>query len=116
VTTKLVVRLLNAEGDLLGSVVHHAAIKGDGCLRAAGPVVCGIAHSGFPSSISLHWCDVNVEVRVPSPVPSVQAGQIVPLFDRGAPLIVVGPMPGPLPAITVGEVKVPVPVGGIGAH
>jgi hypothetical protein len=46
----------------------------------------------------------------------VQSGQIVPLFDSHAPLIVVGPMPGPLPAVTVGEIKVPVPVGGLGAR
>ncbi len=115
-TTKLVVRLLNAAGDLLGSVVHHAAIKGDGCLRAAGPVVCGIAQSGFASEVSLHWADVNVEVRVPSPAPSVQAGQIVPLFDAGAVLIQVGPMPGPLPPIVVGAVAVSVPVGGLGSR
>lgn len=114
-TTKIVVRLLDAGGALLGSVVHHATIKGDGCLRAAGPVVCGIAESGAPTIVSLHWADVNVEARVPAPAPAVQAGQIVPLFDAGAVLIEVGPMPGPLPPIVVGAVAVSVPLGGLGA-
>lgn len=114
-TSKIVVRLLDSAGEMLGSVVHHAAIKGDGCLRAASPVVCGIAQGGVPAEVSLHWADVNVEVRVPSPVASVQAGQIVPLFDAGSVLIEVGPMPGPLPPIVVGAVAVGVPLGGLGA-
>ena len=116
-TTKLVIRVMDAGGAMLGSVVHHAAVKGDGCLRAAGPVVVGVAQSGFPTYVSLHWADLNVEVRVSSPFGSLQAGEIVTLFPSDAPLITVGQMPGPLPPIVVGtSVAVEIPVGGIGAR
>ena len=113
--TKIVLRLLDAEGALLGAVVHDAAIKGDGCLRAAGPVVVTVAQTGCPAVLSLHWCDVNVETRIAAPVPWVTTGQVVTLFDRDAPLIVVGPMPASLPPIVVGAVTVAVPAGGLGA-
>ena len=116
-TTKLVVRVLDAGGDLLASSVHQARIRGDGCLRAGGPVVTGVARTGWPSVLSLHWCDLHVEVRLPAPAVAVQAGQIVTWFEDDAILIRVGDMPGPLPPITVGEsVAVAVPVGGMGAR
>lgn len=115
-TTKLVVRVLDADGAMLGSVVHDAAVKGDGCLRAAGAVVCGIAHSGFAACVSLHWADINVEVRVPAPIPEMHAGDLVALFPADAPLITVGPMPGPLPPIVVGSTAVAIPVGELGAR
>lgn len=115
-TTKIVVRLLDAEGALLASCVHDAAVRGDGCLRAASPVVCGVAQSGTPATISVHWCDVNVEVRTAAALGPLEAGQVLTLFDTGAELVRVGPMPGPLPPIVVGAVAVGVPVGGMGAR
>lgn len=114
--TKLVLRVLDAEGVMLGAVVHHARIKGDGCVRAAGPVVMGMARAGIPSVLSVHWCDVHVETRVPLALPSVMPGQIVEVCAAGAPLMVVGPMPGPLPPVEQSGAVVPVPVGGLGAR
>ena len=115
-TTKLVIRLLDVAGQLLGSVVHHAQIKGDGCLRAAGPVVIAVECAGVPAFVSTHWCDVHVETRVPFASAGVRPGQLVPVCDVGHPLMVVGPIPVGLPPVTVGAVAVGVPVGGLGAR
>ena len=102
---------------MLGSVVHHARIAGDGCLRASGSVACGIAVAGVPVAASIHWCDVNVEVTVPLvDRPSAAAGDILSLFNVHDVLIRVGDMPQALPPVIVGEVAVPVPVGGLGAR
>lgn len=114
-TTKLVIRLLDGDGQMLGAVVHHAAIKGDGCLRAAGPVVIAVERDGLPAFVSTHWCDVHVETRVPFVFVPVKAGRIVSIAAKNAPLLVVGVPPVHLPPITVGAVTVPVPVGSLGA-
>lgn len=114
--TKLVIRLLDGEGQMLGAVVHHAAIKGDGCLRAAGPVVIIAERDGVPACVSTHWCDVHVETRVPFPWVPVKAGRVISIAAANAPLLVVGTPPVHLPPITVGSTAVGVPVGGIGAR
>jgi hypothetical protein len=89
--TKVVLRLLDSDGALVGWAVHHARLRGDGCLRASSdveirmPVVVG----GMPSFVAFRFDD---------------------------PLIRIGEMPGPLPAITVGSVAVGIPVGAMGAR
>lgn len=115
-TTKVVVRVLDAAERLLGAAVHPAVVPGDGCLRASAPVVCGIAAAGQPATISVHWCDVNVETRVPLGGPGVRAGELLEVFPSGAPLITVGPMPNALPPVVVGGAAVAVPAGGMGTH
>lgn len=108
---------MDGAGRMLGSVVHHAKVRGDGCLRASEQVQMGIALSGWPNYISIHWCDVNVEVKVVAPEGQVSAGQILPLFAPNAVMVTVGEMPRNLPPITVGtSVAIGVPVGGLGAH
>ena len=73
ITSKLVLRLLDADGHLLGWCQHDAAVKGDGLLRAAGVVVLVLDAPGVPTSLSIHWADVNSEIRVPMPagLPSI---------------------------------------------
>ncbi len=67
--------------------------------------------------VSLHWCDVNVEVCVPlMDAAPVSPGALLPLFAAGDVLVRVGDMPAALPPITVGAVMIAVPVGGLGAR
>jgi hypothetical protein len=113
--TKLVIRLLDGAGQMLGAVVHHAAIKGDGCLRASGPVVITAERDGLPAFVSTHWCDVHVETRVPFVFVPVKAGRVVSIAAKNAPLLVVGVPPVDLQPITVGSSAVSIPVGSLGA-
>jgi hypothetical protein len=105
-----------ADRRMLGACVHDARVPGDGCLRASAPIVCGIAEAGVPVEVSLHWCDVNVEVCVPMAGAAVSPGDLLPLFSPGDVLVRVGDVPAGLPPIVVGAVAVPVPVGGLGAR
>lgn len=115
-TTKIVVRLM-AGDRMLGWAVHDARVKGDGCLRAHGAVMIAVRAAGAPDVLSLHWCDINVEVRVPVPGGlTVKAGDTFTGFPDDAPMIRVGDQAAGLPAITVGQpVAVSVPVGAMGS-
>ena len=100
-TTKVVIRLLDAAGSLLGWAECQAKAKGDGKLWPSAPVVVRLEAFGHPTAVSLHWCDVNVEVRLPLPPgPTFAVGHLLTVFDGTAPLFTVGPMPGPLPPVT----------------
>jgi hypothetical protein len=114
-TTKVVCRLLSPANALLGAAVVQAEIRGDGKLWAPGPLAIQGERSGVATVLSLHWCDVNVETRVPIAV-TVTAGSRVPIYPVASPLITVGPMAGHLPAVTVGSVSIGVPVGALGAR
>jgi hypothetical protein len=116
--TKLVVRLLDTSGRMLGWVIHQAQIRGDGRIWTSGPLVIPIREAGTPHEISVVWADVNVETRLPcGAVRSVQAGEAVTVYAQASPVIVVGHPPHGLPPITVGEsVRVTVPAGGVGAR
>lgn len=115
---KLVIRLLGDDGQLLGWCEHQAAVKGDGCLRANGPVMLTTDLSGRPDQVSVHWADVNVETRVRYPLTGgwVPAGRPLLLYPGGEVLIRCGPMAGGLPPTTT---KAPVAVqpltGALGA-
>lgn len=113
--TKLVCRLMTAEFRLLGWCEHRARMRGDGCLRSDDVVRVAITESGTPAVLSIHWCDVNTEVRTPWTFGAVAAGSIVTLFERDAMMIRVGEMTGRLPPVTVGSTTVGIPVGGMGA-
>lgn len=115
--TKVVIRVMAAGRQMLGSVVHHARIAGDGCVRASGRIACGIAVPGVPVEVSLHWCDVNVEVSVPLVGrPAAAAGEVLDIFAPNDVLIKVGEMPQALPPVVVGSAAVALPVGGLGAR
>jgi hypothetical protein len=117
--TKLVIRLLDANGLLLGWKAVMALARGDGQLWAQEPVRVPIELSGWVTQVSTHWADVNVESRVALPEPiAVQAGKATVDLGIGV-LLVVGPMPGELPPVTVrDEIVVAPPIGslaGVGA-
>jgi hypothetical protein len=111
--SKVVLRLLDADGGLVGSVVHQARLRGDGCLRASEDVIIQIHSPMVARVLSVHWCDPNVEVRMPVAIGGLAS---FVAFRVGDPLIRIGDMPGPLPAITVGSVAVGIPVGAMGAR
>jgi hypothetical protein len=114
-TTKVVCRLLDADNQLMGWTEVQAVTRGDGKLWAQGPVAILAERPGLIACVSTHWCDVNVETRVPF-VLEVVKPMMIPVYPAGAPLVTVGPMPGPLPAVTVRSVAVGIPVGQLGAR
>lgn len=115
VTTKLVIRLLDAAGSLLGWTAHHAAIRGDGCLRASDDVTVIVSAAGVAAEASVHWADLNTETRVPVSARPVRSGEVVSLFLRGSVILTVGQPPHGLPDIVVGAAAIGIPAGGIGA-
>ncbi len=115
-TTKVVVRLLTADQVLLGWTEVQALARGDGQLWCQAPVVVGIEAAGALAWLSVHWADVNVETRTVCDGRAVAPGQIITVFPQAGPILLVGPMPGYLPPVTVhGPVSLAVPLGQIGA-
>lgn len=117
--TKLVCRLLDAEDRLLGWCWHIAAMRGDGCLRSTLPVWLDVDAAGEPKTLSVHWADMNVEVRVPWPntVRAVTPGQALVIFEANTPMLRAGdpPLKRLPPVSTKQAVDVSVPVGQFGA-
>lgn len=112
--TKLVVRFLDGNGQMLGWTQVHAHMPGDGKLWCDGLVVTPFA-SGQCVTMSIHWCDVNTEIRVPCSHIMTQ-GVPVTLYAGPTPLIIVGPMPTGLVPVTVGSQAITVPLGSLGAR
>ncbi len=113
--TKLVIRILDAQDNLLGWAEAEGVAYGDGKLTVAHPVLLGIEQRGRPAMLSVHWADVNVEIRSAMDRADVKAGDV---FQIPAPwaAITVGPMATGLPPVTVSSpVRIVVPVGGLGA-
>lgn len=116
-TTKLVLRVLDAGGELLAWAELLADARGDGCLWPQPRAVSALVdRAGQPALLSVHWADVNVEVRSPFDHPPLTEGGAITLAFGDQPVLRVGPMPGPLPPVTVrAPVVVTVPVGALGA-
>jgi hypothetical protein len=118
-TSKLVMRLYDANGALLGWCQHEAAVKGDGLLRAAALVALSIDEPGVPHELSIHWADLNVETRVPMPpnVPMVPRGHLLALFQPNQMMAHVGQPPATrlTPVSTKSSVNVGIPAGTLGA-
>jgi hypothetical protein len=108
---------LDAEGKMLGWCWHHAAARGDGLLRATLPVVMDIDEDGTAHEFSIHWADINVEIRVPAPKQAVKRGQPVQVFTPNQPMLQVGNPPTQrLPPVTVkNQIELGIPVGNLGS-
>jgi hypothetical protein len=99
-STKFVIRVMDANEQLLGWTETHAVAKGDGYLRADGPVYVCVERGGVATTVSVHWADVHVETRA-TIRESVTSGQVLTIFPtRGTPIMRCGHVPGPLPAVT----------------
>lgn len=114
-STKLVLRVLDASGALLGAIIHQAAVKGDACLRASGPIIFRADVAGVATELSVHWPDVNIETRVPMTA-TVDPSVPVLLYPAGTILMRAGETPQGLPPITIRESVVAQPLtGALGA-
>ena len=118
--TKLVVRLFDESGVMLGVIVHHAALLGDGALRASSPMHVVADVGGTPVRAHAHWCDPNVGIELPFPTETrvkLEQGDTLKLYERGDVIAQIGPVPVNLPPIVVRATSaIAVPVGGLGAR
>jgi hypothetical protein len=115
VTTKLVLRVLSAAGELLGWTEVQAEARGDGALWARTPPLVPIDDPGTPAVLSIHWADVNVELRVPYESGPVTPGMVLEIPNT-TPLVKVGSPPVSLPPVTLrARIAVSVPVASVGA-
>lgn len=115
--TKVVIRVLAADESLLGWVEVRGEARGDGHLWAGHPVAVPIDQSGTPATVSIHWADVNVEIRVAAPPTPVTAGMALLLPYGEQPLFKVGEMPQSLAPVTVRQsVGIGVPMGYLGVR
>jgi len=113
-TTKIVLRLLDAENQLLGWSEHFAVARGDGKLWSQGTVTITAERAGDPVCVSLHWADVNVETRIPCPPAHVSAGRTIAIFAPHTPMVTLGIPPTNLPPVTVGSVAIGIEAGRLG--
>lgn len=112
-TTRLILRLMDADGQLLGWQEVQALARGDGALwlESGQSVTVPIDVSGSASVLSVHWPDVHVEARQAiGPVSVTAPGPLVLPFT--GPVFRVGTPPVYLPGVTVRSSRVvAVPVG-----
>ena len=98
--TVFIVRLLNADREVLAWTKIPAETRGDGKLWAMQAFVAEVDTAGEAVALNYHWPDVHCYVTVPLPMTvPVTVGQVVslPLAD----LIHIPSEPLPLPAVTV---------------
>ncbi len=111
---RLVVRVLDADNRLLAWAPVPAEMRGDGCLWVTGVHPAPVEAVGVPAWISVHWPDLNVQVRTRLPsVSSVAPGQTIPLAWP-QPVIRFPSDPTPMPGVTVrGPVGIAPPTGNL---
>lgn len=100
-TTKLVLRLLDDTDRLLGWAEVAGEARGDGAIWTPGPVPIPIEADGAPAVVSIHWADINVEVRVPCARPLMTVGDTLVCPTEAQPVIRVGAPPHHLAPVTV---------------
>lgn len=117
ITTKLVIRLMTADGHMLGWCENRARAT-DGCLRANGPITMAIRENGDAAYVSIHWTDLNVVVDVQIPQTHVRGGDTASLFEDNAVMLQAGGVPTKrLPPVTVGgAVEIGIPVHNMGVR
>lgn len=112
--TKLVVRLLDPGGMLLGWAEVQGQARGDGCLWVEEQTIIQLEHDGTVAFLSIHWCDVNVELRSEVERAQVKFGEVMTLPGDWEAMRV-GPAAGGLPPVTVRQsVSIGIPVGNFG--
>jgi hypothetical protein len=112
--TKFVLRLLDAEGNLLGWAEVQGVARGNGALWMEADTAIFIRQAGVPSRLSVHWCDVNCEYSVAFPgVTEANVGNFITITAEG-PLWTVGPAAGGLPPVEVASTVIGIPVGSLG--
>lgn len=113
--SKFVIRVLDEIGGLIGWTEVQGHARGDGCMWAEETFTIIADRDGIPSLMSVHWADVNVEVRLSTPLPAVTQG--TPMVCPAGILMKIGEMPKEaLPPVTVrAPIAIGVPVGNLAA-
>lgn len=99
--TKIVVRILDAAGALLGWTPLLAEARGDQTLRASHVCVVPIEQSGTATVVSYHWADIGVQKRVPFGPVDLFEGALIELKFPDGVVLTLPSDEGPLPAVTV---------------
>lgn len=111
--TKLVIRLMDAEGELLGWTQVEGHARGDGIIWLEQMAQVPVDVKGVLAFMSVHWCDVNVEIRH-----AVELLEVTPenyYIVPAGPMIKCGPAAGGLPPVTVRTpINLGVPAGTMG--
>ncbi len=116
-TTRLIIRVIDADELLLAWTDIEAEARGDGRLWSTISPLLLVERAGTPHTLSVHWPDVHVEARTPLTLEAVTIGSTITLPWENTPVLIVGPVPGPLPPVTVrGSIQIGVPVGSLGAR
>lgn len=115
---KFVVRLLDAQGNLLAWAEVYAEpqpqrLAASCPFWASAPTLFPIDRSGVATEITVHWCALDVARRnaLVDPVP-VTAGQVMSFAWLEPVWLVPGTRDVPLPAVTVGRSVVIAPPTG----
>ena len=113
--TKLVVRLLDVDGRVLGASKCFAVARGDGYLHAESSAAVLLEASGVAAAVSVQWCDINTEIVMPlHTMEWVSAHQAIELFPAG-PIFKVGdPCREYPPFVERDSVALGVPLGSLG--
>ena len=119
-TAKFVVRLLTAEHALLAWAEVHATARpqdrGGSCpFWAPGPMLFAIEADGIATTLSVHWCDLDVaRVQALLEPLAVTAGQQASFAWIEPVWLVPGMRDVPLPGVTVrAPVAIVVPTGSV---
>ena len=111
--TKLVIRILDRQEQLLGWAEVVGEARGDGKIWIKDPTHILIEQDGVTGFHSIHWCDVNVEIRTLVEPRKVKLGDVL-VIDGEHEAINCGPAAGGLPPVTVRTpVTIGIPVGSL---
>lgn len=107
---RMILRLLDAERNVLAWNQLFCEAKGDGSLRATQDFLAEGDVPGIATDLSVHWVDVNVHMTHPLPQPlPVEPGKVIGVPTKGQAMFVLTGDARPLPGVTLRQsVKVSV--------
>jgi hypothetical protein len=108
---RLIVRLLDEAGALLGWAPLRVEARGDAMLRASHGLALTVEQAGLAYALSFHWADVHIQRRVLVGPLAVSVGQQVPVVGAGEVVWILPSDTGPLPAVSVRGASIAVPTG-----
>jgi hypothetical protein len=112
---KVVIRLLDGDGGLLGWGQVEAAFRGDGCVYSAQMrLEIPIERAGIVETMNMQWCDLNINLDRPVQKAHMEVGQLWSLrFVE--PLFQLSSSRSSLPSVTEHKnVDIEVPTGHLG--
>ncbi len=116
---RCILRVLDADGQLLAWAELQAETRGNGAIWATQPFMCEEAdRSGQGVKLNVHWPDLNIHITHAVTPITVQEGRPVVLaWPSDRPLMAFPTDPTPLPPVTVRtSVAIGVPAGCLGVR